>query len=87
MTEKFITCTVGLRAAHPRFKTRKLVCAEFYRIDSERVRIVMASGHNGAPMGTPSRIISNDTWLDSPEDPCNSIVRARWAFEMCDWEI
>lgn len=86
MAETFIKSSIGLRASHRKFKAVKLVRAEFFRVDSKKVRITIVSGHTLEPMGT-SVMISKEAWLDCPENPYDDSVLAIWALEKCGWEV
>jgi hypothetical protein len=83
---KFITSTVGLMATNKRFERPLMVRVEFYRVNDEKIMLRAVSGNNLEPLGA-SVTISEEAWQESPADPYNDIVRARWAFPLVGWSI
>lgn len=82
---KFIGCTIGLEANRGGF-VGKMVKVDYTRLNKNQVRLDAVSGRNLEKM-QGFKVISQDDFSSRPTDPYDSVAEAKWALNLCGWNL
>lgn len=85
--QKFIRTTTAITASHSNYKKPLQVAVDYYELPTGFLRLVVRSGCNGSAIPNAATLtITREQYQEIPEDPYNSLVEARAALRMLDWE-